>query len=93
MTRADIRDAVMRALEHVAPEIDPQTLRDDVPLRQQAELDSMDFLRFVIGLHELTGVEVPEADYQRLRTVADAVDYIAGRSASSGARTIAPCRS
>ena len=52
MTRDEIRNAVVQALTSIAPEIDPQDLQADTVLRQELDLDSMDFLNFVIGLHE-----------------------------------------
>ena len=79
MTREEIRLAVVRALTSVAPEIDPQTLRPDDIFRQEFDLDSMDFLNFVIGLHGSLGVDVPEADYGKLATVKTAVDYLESR--------------
>ena len=79
MTRDDIRHAVVKALTSVAPEIDPGTLTPDQAFRQEFELDSMDFLNFVIGLHTSLGVEVPEADYGKLVTVNGSVDYLAAR--------------
>jgi acyl carrier protein len=79
MTREEIRLAVVRALTTVAPEIDPQTLRPDDIFRQEFDLDSMDFLNFVIGLHGSLGVDVPEADYGKLATVKTAVDYLESR--------------
>lgn len=85
MTRTDIQQTVVEALVAVAPEIDPVSLKPDVPLRDQTELDSMDFLRFVIELHRRVGVDVPESDYQKLTTVAAAVDYLVSRLAR------APC--
>jgi acyl carrier protein len=45
----------------------------------------MDFLNFVIGLHERLGVDIPEADYPRLTTVADCIAYLSQRSAATGA--------
>lgn len=79
MTRAEIQNAVTQALVTVAPEIGSTTLKPDVPLRDQVDLDSMDFLRFVMELHTQLGVAVPEADYGRLASVLDAVDYVAAR--------------
>ena len=52
MSRDEIKEAVLRALSDVAPEADPSTLRTDVDLRDQLDIDSMDFLNFVIGIHE-----------------------------------------
>jgi acyl carrier protein len=79
MTREDIRQAVVKALTSVAPEIDPATLSPDLAFRQELELDSMDFLNFVIALHTSLGLDVPEADYGQLVTVDRAVDYLASR--------------
>lgn len=79
MTRDEIRDAVLKALTNIAPEIDPHTLQADTVLRQEFDLDSMDFLNFVIGLHDTLGVDVPEQDYPQLATLNGAVDYVASR--------------
>jgi acyl carrier protein len=79
VTREAIRDAVVKALTGVAPEIDPASLGAEVAFRQEYELDSVDFLNFVIALHASLGVDVPEADYSRLATLNQAVDYLAQR--------------
>ena len=79
MTRDEIRHAVVQALTSVAPEIDPQSLRADSAFRQEFDLDSMDFLNFVIALHGRLGVDVPESDYVKLATLNGAVDYLSGR--------------
>ena len=77
MTRAEIQNATIQALVSVAPEIGSTTLKPDVPLRDQVDLDSMDFLRFVMELHKRFGMEIPEADYQKLATLVGIVDYVA----------------
>jgi acyl carrier protein len=79
MTRDEIRNVVIQALTSIAPEIDPQDLLPDTVLRQEFDLDSMDFLNFVIGLHDALGVDVPEQDYPQLTTLKRAVDYFASR--------------
>jgi acyl carrier protein len=76
MTRDDIRQAVIQALTSVAPEIDPSTLPGNTALRQELDLDSMDFLNFVIALHGSVGVDIPETDYTKLGTIEDAVQYL-----------------
>ena len=85
MTREEIRDAVISALTRVAPEIDPKQLHPDEAFRQAYDLDSMDFLNFVIGVHSSLGVDVPEADYGKMATLNAAVSYLASRlGAGSG---------
>jgi acyl carrier protein len=74
-----VREAVLAALRRVAPEVEPSRLRGDLPLREELELDSMDFLSFVIGLHERLGIDVPESDYSQLGTLDGAVRYLAAR--------------
>ena len=85
MTRAEIQVAVLKALGEVAPETSAHALRDDVPFRDQIDLDSFDFLSLMIGLHTHTGVEVPERDYPKLGTLDATVDYLEKKLASSAA--------
>ena len=79
MTRAEIQAAVLEALGDVAPEAAARTLRGDVPFRDQVDLDSFDFLRFIVGLHTRLGVEVPERDYPKLATLDAAVEYLTNK--------------
>jgi acyl carrier protein len=83
VTRETIRAEVLKALTSVAPEIDPASIGPDQGFRQEFDLDSMDFLNFVIALHATLDVEVPEADYPKLATLNGAVEYLAGRLSSS----------
>lgn len=79
MTRDAIREAVVKALTTVAPELQPSSLDPNRELRQEVDLDSMDFLNFIIALHAALDVEVPEADYPKLATLNAAVDYLDNR--------------
>lgn len=82
MSRDEIQDAVVQALSDVAPEADPATLRSDVSVRDQLDIDSMDSLNWVIGIHERLGVDIPESEWGRLQTLDQVVDYIAGAAVS-----------
>ena len=79
MTRDDLRATVLRSLGDVAPEADLAALQPDVPFRAQLDLDSMDLLNFVVALHAALGVDIPEADYPKLTTLDDCVEYLASR--------------
>jgi acyl carrier protein len=79
MTRAQLRQAVLDALTTVVPEARPPTINPAAPLRDQLDMDSMDFINFVITMDEALGVDVPESEYGRLATLDDCVDYLAGR--------------
>jgi len=82
VTDAELRELVVRTLTKIAPEAAREPLDPAVSLRDQLDLDSMDALNFVIGLHETLGVDIPETDYARLATLNDIVAYLAARRAS-----------
>ena len=77
MTETEIHAAILDALADVAPEVDPSSLRGDLDLRQQVDLDSMDLLNLVIGVHQRTGVDIPEAEYPRLTTLDAIANFVA----------------
>lgn len=79
MNEAEIRTVALRILKSIAPEIEEDELRDDQPLRNQVDLDSMDWLNFLLGLHRELKVEIPEADYARLVTLNDVTTYLRQR--------------
>ena len=76
MTRDQVRATMLRVLGEIAPEADLATLKPDVAFRDQLDLDSMDLLNVVIGLHAALGVDIPEADYSSLATPEGCVDYL-----------------
>ncbi|HVW51270.1 MAG TPA: acyl carrier protein [Trinickia sp.] len=79
MNDTDIRAVVVATLKSIAPELEEPLLRDDRPLRLQVDLDSIDWLNFLLRLHERLDVEIPEADYQKLVTLADIVTYLVNK--------------
>ena len=79
MTTDELRAAVFESLRHVAPEATPGTLDPDLDFRDQLDIDSMDYLNFVLGLNQLTGVEVPERDYPKLSSVNGSLEYLTGK--------------
>ena len=76
MSETDLKQIVIEAILEIAPEADFETLDPDDGLREQLDLDSMDFLNVVIGLHEALGIDIPEADYPKLFTLTSAIDYL-----------------
>lgn len=79
----DAPTAVRRALAGIAPEADLDALAPDADLQDELDLDSMDFLNFLIALGEQTGVHVPESDYAQVRTFGTCVAYVAARLGSA----------
>jgi acyl carrier protein len=79
-TPDELRATVLSVLGEIAPEADPAAIDPGEGLRQQLDLDSMDFLNFVVGLHKRLGVEIPESDYSRLASIDGAVAYLGTRA-------------
>jgi acyl carrier protein len=79
--RQTLMGAVVASLRAIAPELEPDALDPGRPLRHQVDLDSMDWLNFLVSLHERFGVNIPEADYAQLITLDDVVDYLQARTA------------
>lgn len=69
LTPDEIRQTVLRLLGEIAPEVDRAALKPDISFRDQLDIDSMDFLNFIILIHKTFGVEIPEADYPKYSTL------------------------
>jgi len=76
MNREEMLSKIVAVLARVAPEADPAQLRPDVSLRSQLDIDSMDQLNFMVGLHKEFQVEIPERDYPKLTTLNNCVEYL-----------------
>ncbi len=81
MSREEVLDLMRAVLRQIAPEADLDDVGPDEGLREALDLDSMDFLNFVIGIHEKTGIEIPERDYPELASVEGCVSYLSARAA------------
>lgn len=79
MDRTQLRQRLLDALLSVAPEIDPASIDPARPLRRQVDLDSADWLNFMLAVHEALGVDVADADAPRLSTLDQWVDHCAAR--------------
>jgi acyl carrier protein len=86
MTAAEIKEAILDILSDVAPDDDLTGLKDEVPLREQLPLDSMDFLDIVMELRKRYRVQVPEEDYRELASMASTVRYLEPRMQAIPAR-------
>lgn len=89
MNATEVRAVVLSILGGIAPEVDLSQVKPGADLREELDIDSMDFLRFVTGIAERLGVEVPEADYPLVRTLEGCVAYLTQRGAGAPARRAA----
>lgn len=76
MTQQEIREVILEIIRDIQQDDSIQDVKDDVPFREQFEMDSMDFLDIVMGLYRQYKVEVPEADYPALATMNSTVEYL-----------------
>ena len=84
MTSDQAMQAISAAVGRIAPEVDISRLDPEADLREELELDSMDFLNIVVELDEKTGVVVPEQDYPAFATLSGAVSYLVSHSPVAG---------
>lgn len=77
MTNDNIKNEVLRLLGEIAPEAEPSQLKSNLSFRDQLDIDSMDFLNFMIAIEKRFGVAVPETDYAKLATLDGCVAYLA----------------
>ena len=76
MTKEEIGKAIIDIIEDIVPDEDCFDINPTEPLRDQLELDSMDFLDIVMELRKLYKVDVPEADYGELATLESCMNYL-----------------
>lgn len=76
MNRDQARRTIMTALADVAPEVDAAGIDPETDLTEQLDLDSMDYLNWLLEIHRTTGIDIPERDYNRLMTIAAATEYL-----------------
>jgi acyl carrier protein len=76
----EIREEILSVLTTIAPEVEADDITDDALLRDQVDLDSMDWLNFLVGVHKRLNVDIAESDYASLRTLSDVVRLVENRT-------------
>ena len=76
MTIDEAKAVIFRVLADIAPEVDPATVDHTLDLTEQIDLDSMDYLAWLLGVGRETGLEIPQRDVARFLTIDDAADYL-----------------
>ena len=84
MTRDAIKEIVIEIIKDIDEEANTAALAADRPLRDQLDLDSMDFLDIVMELRKRYGIEVPEADYMQLASLDSCAEYLTPKFAALG---------
>lgn len=84
MTKDETKQVVLEIIADIAPDEDISNLKSDVRLRDQMQLDSMDFLDIVMELRKRHNIEVPEADYIQLASLDSCADYLTPKFVALG---------
>ncbi|RRJ94556.1 acyl carrier protein [Opitutaceae bacterium TAV4] len=84
MTQDECKKAVLEIIADIAPDEDISNLKHDVRLRDQLQLDSMDFLDIVMELRKRHNIEVPEADYMQLASLESCANYLTPKFTALG---------
>ena len=87
MTENEVKQLILDIIHDIAPDEDLSDVKPDVRLRDQLDLDSMDFLDIVMELRKRDGIEVPEDDYMELSTLDGCVRYLSPKLADEGAKS------
>ena len=76
MTEEEIKKIIFRLLKSVAPDTEPETLKPDDNIRTTLEIDSFDYLQFIVAIDEQFGIDTPEEDYGKIQTLHTLTTYL-----------------
>lgn len=83
LTTSDAVDVIYDVLGEIAPEIDASEIDKSVDLTDQLDLDSMDYLHWLVGINARTGIEIPDRDASHFMTIDGAARYLVDASTKS----------
>lgn len=89
MNHDELAACVRRVLHDIAPEADAERLNPRLSFRDQLDMDSVDYLNFVLALESKTGVSIPDKDYPKLSTLGSCVAYLERAFASAPVAAVA----
>lgn len=79
MTDTELKEMIFMELKKIAPECDPAGVDPAVNIREELDIDSYSFLQLLVGLSDKTGVDIPEADYEKVFTLDGMMQYLSDR--------------
>ena len=81
MKEQEIKDIIIASLKKIAPDTEPEKLNPEDNIRETLAIDSFDFLRFIVILDKQLGINTPEEDYGKIRTISSLIAYIGSKKA------------
>jgi acyl carrier protein len=85
MKPEEAKAIIFQVLGDIAPEIDPMTVNHSLDLTEQLDLDSIDYLNWMLGISESVGIDIPQRDVSRFLTIDGAAEYVVGHASPGGA--------
>lgn len=80
MNREEIKANMIAVLLDIVPEIKPEALDARASFRDQVDIDSIDYLNFVLALEKKLGIKIPEVDYPRLSSLDGCLSYLESKA-------------
>ena len=76
MTRDEIKNVILDIIKDIDEDASFHLLKPDQSLRDQLDLDSMDFLDIVMELRRRYKLKILEADYLEFATLDSCISYL-----------------
>lgn len=76
MNEAALQTSIFTLLKKVAPDTEPGTLKPDDNIRTTLEIDSFDYLQFIVAIDEQFHIDTPEEDYGKIQTIQSLTSYL-----------------
>jgi len=76
MTNDPIRALLVKHLGRIAPEIPVDDIDRSANLREEFDIDSMDFMTLITALGKELSLPMPEADYDQMRSFDELLAYL-----------------
>lgn len=76
MNETELKPILLGLLKKVAPDTEPETLKPDDNIRTTLEIDSFDYLQFIVAIDEQFGLDTPEEDYGKIQTLRTLTSYV-----------------
>lgn len=80
MTTDEAKTLIFDILEEIAPEVDTSEVDASIDLSEQLDLDSMDYLTWMLAINKRTGIDIPQRDVSKFLTIEGAAEYLVTHS-------------
>jgi acyl carrier protein len=81
MNKEELEKIIFQLLKKIAPETDHDRLSPNENIRESLNIDSYDFLQFIVALDDKLKIEIPEEDYGKISTLGALTDYLMNKQA------------